>query len=175
MQGRVPWNLAGLVTHLPGGEAIPPYPGYHSPHPHTGYSPHLGLPSDLSHSYTNFGTTAMGLTSASATTHTTASPSSSNPAGVPPPPGPAYKMEPGDPGVYPGSSVYPGSAGPGVGDPGSDHHGATAAAAAAAGFQPHSIPGVSGPELGATDFMQTLQTYIGQPVDMQHHEGEYRA
>ena len=59
-------------------------------------------------------------------------------------------------------------------DPGSDHHGATAAAAAAAaGFQPHSIPGVSGPELGATDFMQTLQTYIGQPVDMQHHEGQW--
>ena len=101
------------MTHLPGGEAIPPYPGYHSPHPHTGYSPHLGLPSDLSHSYTNFGTTAMGLTPATPTTHTTASPSSSNPSGAPAAPGPAYKMEPGDPGVYP-VPVYPGAgAGPG--------------------------------------------------------------
>ena len=156
-QGRVPWNLAGLVTHLP-GESIPPYPGYHSPHPHTGYSPHLGLPSDLSHSYTNFGTT-MGLTAPTPTTHSTASPSSSS--------GPAYKMEPGDPGgVY-----YPG-AGSGVGGdtPGDQQ-------AAAAAFQPSHplpVPGVSGPGLGATDFMETLQTYIGQPVDMQHPEtGEW--
>ena len=55
--GRVPWNLAGLVSHLPGGVAeppIPPYPGvpgYPAPAPHTGYSPHLGLHTDLSHSY----------------------------------------------------------------------------------------------------------------------------
>ena len=38
----------------------------------------------------------------------------------------------------------------------------------AAAFQPgHG----AGAELVATDFMQTLQTYMGQPVDMQHHEG----
>ena len=107
------------------------------------------------HSYTNFGTTMGSLTAPTPTTHTTASPSSSTAAGAP---GPAYKMEPGDPGAV----YYPG-AGPAVGgDTPGDHQ-------ASAAFQPsHPIPGVSGPELGATDFMQTLQTYIGQPVDMQH-------
>ena len=70
-------------------------------------------------------------------------------------------MEPGDPGgvYYPGSGVG--------GDTPGDHQ------AAAAAFQPSHplpVPGVSAPELGTSDFMQTLQTYIGQPVDMQHSD-----
>ena len=77
-------------------------------------------------------------------------------------------MEPTDPGLY-----YPGTAGS---LPEGDPH---AGAAVAATFQPShtAIPGVGvgGPELGSPDFMQTLQTYMGQPVDMQHHEGKYAA
>ena len=104
----------------------------------------------------------MGVTPASLappTTVTSANTTATGAAGA----GPTYKMEPTDPGLY-----YPGAPGVGEGDP----H-----AAAAAPFQPsHSaatIPGVSvpGPDLGSPDFMQTLQTYMGQPVDMQHHEG----
>ena len=71
---------------------------------------------------------------------------------------PTYKMEPSDPGLYyPEADPHTG-AGPG-------------------GFQPtHPGLGVPGPELGSADFMQTLQTYMGQPgtVDMQHHEGKIK-
>ena len=76
---------------------------------------------------------------------------------------PTYKMEPGDPGLY-----YPG---PGL--PETDPH---TGPGGGAGFHPThpglGVPG-AGPELGSADFMQTLQTYMGQPgtVDMQHHEG----
>jgi len=165
--GRVAWpGLAGLVTHLPGSEpAIPPgYPAYHSPHPHSGYSPHLGLHSTADLSYSQFGST-MGVTpptlsSAVPTTATSVS-NPATPAGAGG--GPTYKMEPTDPGLY-----YPGTAGA---LPEGDPH---AGAAVAATFQPShtAIPGVGvgGPELGSPDFMQTLQTYMGQPVDMQHHE-----
>ena len=73
---------------------------------------------------------------------------------------PTYKMEPSDPGLYyPEADPHTG-AGPG-------------------GFQPThpglGVPG-AGPELGSADFMQTLQTYMGQPgtVDMQHHEGKIK-
>ena len=163
--GRVAWpGLAGLVTHLPGSEpAIPPgYPGYHSPHPHSGYSPHLGLHSTTDLSYSQFGS-SMGVTppTLSSTPTTATSVSNTTPAGAG---GPTYKMEPTDPGLY-----YPGTAGVPEGDP-------HAGAAVAATFQPShtAIPGVGvgGPELGSPDFMQTLQTYMGQPVDMQHHEGD---
>ena len=70
---------------------------------------------------------------------------------TPVPPGaPPYKMEPGDPAA--GAGVYYPAPAPDT----------------AAAFQPgHG----AGAELVATDFMQTLQTYMGQPVDMQHHEG----
>ena len=72
---------------------------------------------------------------------------------TPVPPGaPPYKMEPGDPAAGAGAGVYYPAPAPDT----------------AAAFQPgHG----AGAELVATDFMQTLQTYMGQPVDMQHHEG----
>ena len=163
----MPWNLAGLVTHLPGGVAeppIPPYPGYPAPAHHTGYSPHLGLHTDISHSPypgANFGT-SMGVTPPTLTAPVT----SASVSGITTPAvtgAPTYKMEPGDPGLY-----YPGPGGLPEPDP---HTGP-------GGFQPShpglGVPG-AGPELGSADFMQTLQTYMGQPgsVDMQHHEGEF--
>jgi hypothetical protein len=165
LQGRVAWNLAGLVGHLPDTAGLPhPYPGYPAPHPHTGYSPHLlpqGLPTDLPHSYSNFGA-AMGVSQpslvTSMATHTTATPSagSGNTSSVPA--NPTYKMEPTDPGMY-----YPGTSGVGEGD----HH-------TPGIYQPsHHIPGVSGSELGPTGLIeQTLHAYFGQHGDMPQQEGQ---
>jgi len=162
-KGRVAWNLAGLVGHLPDTAGLPhPYPGYPAPHPHTGYSPHLlpqGLPTDLPHSYSNFGA-AMGVSQASLVTtmatHTTATPSSGSVNTPSVPANPTYKMEPTDPGMY-----YPGATGVGEGE----HHTPGA-------FQPshHGIPGVSSNELGPSDVMQTLHQYFGQQVEMPQHE-----
>jgi len=160
-KGRVAWNLAGLVGHLPEAPGLPhPYPGYPAPHPHTGYSPHLlpqGLATDLPHSYSNFG--AMGVSQpslvTSMATHTTATPSagSANTSSVPS--NPTYKMEPTDPGMY-----YPSTSGLGEGD----HH-------TSGSFQPsHHLPGAAGSELGPSDVMQTLHQYFGQQVNMPQHE-----
>jgi len=160
-KGRVAWNLAGLVGHLPDTPGLPhPYPGYPAPHPHAGYSPHLlpqALPPDLPHSYSNFGA-AMGVSQpslvTSMATHTTATPSigSGNTSVTA---NPTYKMEPTDPSMY-----YPGTSGLGEGE----HQ---------AAFQPsHHLggPPATGAELGPSAVMQTLQDYFGQPVDMQQHE-----